>query len=491
VLVYNRALSAAERHQAEVYLANKYGLYHPQATWPASYTTAVQAEITLNQWTKSQADTYVAKQAANPTMLTNGLQAWYRADDATHVTLSGTSVTGWQDEMGNYDLVQTTAANEPTIEPADVNGKAAIRFAVGSSSQWLSNPSNLGPGLNADMTIIEVGCTTTPGAQQYAVWLSGTGSGQGRGLGYYNNQQIWDTYNVYSLGGTAPAANVFSAEAGIINASHGAASLYHNGTNVGTSALSGVQNVTAGISIGASTSQALGWQGDIAEVLVYDHELSQAEFQQVGVYLANKYGLPLSVPAPTITPGTEYFNSSVTAAINPLTPPAQVRYTLDGTIPTASSPLYSAPLTIATSTLLQAQEFLNGTSISPVASVNYYTTTPNQSSLASAPTNVSAVSISSAQINLSWVLTGSVTYSALNLYRSTNGGAYVLLAVLDPTATSYSDFNVTAANTYKYEVGTINATGISDSAATGNVSPTAGTTLNITVTAPAGAVSVP
>lgn len=42
ILIYNRALSAAEITQVEIYLANKWGIYHPQASWINSYPDYMQ-----------------------------------------------------------------------------------------------------------------------------------------------------------------------------------------------------------------------------------------------------------------------------------------------------------------------------------------------------------------------------------------------------------------------------------------------------------------
>ena len=113
MLVYDHQLSSAELQQANVYLANKYGLYNPNATWPGSYTAAVQAEITRNQWNKSQADAYVAFLATNPAVPPTGLNLWFKAD--TGVTADGSgNVSQWNDQSSNqYISTQSVAASKP------------------------------------------------------------------------------------------------------------------------------------------------------------------------------------------------------------------------------------------------------------------------------------------------------------------------------------------------------------------------------------------
>jgi hypothetical protein len=83
-----------------------------------------------------------------------------------------------------------------------------------------------------------------------------------------------------------------------------------------------VGNISAGITVGASSDGTLGWQGDIAEVLVYDHQLTTSELQDVGIYLTGKYNVsndgvvPTSgsgSPAPVITSTTTASGTSGTA----------------------------------------------------------------------------------------------------------------------------------------------------------------------------------
>ena len=65
------------------------------------------------------------------------------------------------------------------------------------------------------------------------------------------------------------------------------------------------------------------------------------------------------------------FDGSLSVTVTAGSPSATVRYTLDGSAPTASSPLYSGPITITGTTTVKAVAFLNGTP-GYVASATYY-----------------------------------------------------------------------------------------------------------------------
>jgi hypothetical protein len=104
--------------------------------------------------------------------------------------------------------------------------------------------------------------------------LGGTGTGLNRGIGYYSSAQIFDTYGIYGLGGASPPANTFVMEAAALSPDRTLATFYQNGVMTATNSLSGVQNIQGGISVGTLYGYGANWGGDIAEVLVYNHQLS-------------------------------------------------------------------------------------------------------------------------------------------------------------------------------------------------------------------------
>ncbi|WP_136520349.1 CotH kinase family protein [Cellulomonas telluris] len=74
----------------------------------------------------------------------------------------------------------------------------------------------------------------------------------------------------------------------------------------------------------------------------------------------------------SVPPGT--FRGEVSVALGTSVAGAQVRYTTDGSAPTASSPVYSAPLRLTRSTEVRAQAFVGGTATGAPAAAQYVAT---------------------------------------------------------------------------------------------------------------------
>lgn len=68
---------------------------------------------------------------------------------------------------------------------------------------------------------------------------------------------------------------------------------------------------------------------------------------------------------PDVNMPAGFYTSSLTVDITTNEPNSVIRYTLDGTLPTSSSPLYIAPLTFAATTVLKAVTFSNDPQILP------------------------------------------------------------------------------------------------------------------------------
>jgi Chitobiase/beta-hexosaminidase C-terminal domain/Concanavalin A-like lectin/glucanases superfamily len=384
VLIYDHQLTSTEMQSTSVFLADKYGLYNPNATWPSAYSSAVQAEINRNQWGKVQADNYVAMQAANPNMQTNGLVLWLEADNG--VTYDGSdNVSAWADQTSNYPLAYSGV--EPTYIASDINGKPAVRF---TGSQSLYNPSNL--NLNADHTMIVVSSNSSPSSQEYSMTVGDAAvAGAARGIGYYSGLQTETINGPYAAGAAAPPANTFVAEGVSMNSALTLSTFYRNGQATAAGAVSGSLNTRVGIMMAALNGFGGAWGGDIAEALIYDHQLSAAEMNNVSVYLANKYNLSVSLPPITISSTLASSGWGTTVTFSPVPYSAEIRYTLDGSNPLSSSTLYSSPFTITASSMVNAAVFLNGVQISPVAFAPVLVPNPPPSSGSGTPPTINLI----------------------------------------------------------------------------------------------------
>lgn len=78
-----------------------------------------------------------------------------------------------------------------------------------------------------------------------------------------------------------------------------------------------------------------------------------------------------TVATPSFSPGGGNYTSAQTVAISTATSGATLRYTVDGSTPTASSPIYTAPISVPTSRTLRAIGLKSGMSNSAVASATY------------------------------------------------------------------------------------------------------------------------
>ncbi len=84
------------------------------------------------------------------------------------------------------------------------------------------------------------------------------------------------------------------------------------------------------------------------------------------------YGPILSVGRPTLTPAGGSFTNQITVTLSVTTPNAQIHYTLDGSPPSVSSPLYAGSLTLSATTVIKAQAFVTGAIASEVVSATYF-----------------------------------------------------------------------------------------------------------------------
>ena len=124
--------------------------------------------------------------------------------------------------------------------------------------------------------------------------------------------------------------------------------------------------------------------------------------------------------APTISPAGGNFTSIQTVTITATPASATINYTLDGTKPTSSSPVYTSPLTVSTSLTVNAIATMTSTDPSPVATAAFTINLPQTPAPLIAPATGTYTGIQSVSIQDS--------VSSAAIYYTLDGSA--------PTATS-------------------------------------------------------
>jgi len=335
ILFYTGQLTTIQRQMIEGYLAHKWSL---QASLPANHP---YKSTTLTGTTFS------------PSSMIS-LQLWLDAADQSSITLSGSSVTTWNDKSGNgYNFTQSTSGNRPTYSVTSQNNRNTITFTSANSTYLVGTGTTNFMGTNSISVygIFKTNNNTTTssvfakslygsasGRILYGFRESGTpgningGIGVASGPNAYTN--ISDTYSV----GTWRIFGFVSNRSGWTNTT------YQNGTSVGTITITsdtttnltntypmivgGYNNSTGGVS---PPQAGYYLDGGVGELLVFNSALTTYERQRVEGYLAWKWGIQTSLPA-----GHPYLSAAPVDIINPIANGLRYQFDAAKNVPTTS-----------------------------------------------------------------------------------------------------------------------------------------------------------
>lgn len=205
------------------------------------------------------------------------------------VVTTGSAVTNWNDQSGNgNDAFQNTGINQPTYVQNSINGLPAIRFN-GSTSK-LTLPTSMSLGIqNNPYEMFIVGKSSSSNIQfliaggsleQYEYHLNGASGA--RFIPTTSAYLDMGMTGVYTDGNP----HVFSARA---SSSGGAVRV--DGIDEGTSGNNIRSSNTANLLLGVRSDGGYYFNGDIAEVLIYNSILSTTDRNTVEQYLADRYGI--------------------------------------------------------------------------------------------------------------------------------------------------------------------------------------------------------
>lgn len=322
--------------------------------------------------------------------------AWYRADGAVVVNDAVTALA----DASPRAVRLSVGAKPPKLVPAALNGQPVLRFAgeetplVDPSCHWSA----------AGFTVFAVAAYATIPARPVitdhphqpiqtpgqALVADGGVSGLALGLNWngrpgacaaighgdgpsvtdppYANSQASDlllrSREPYLLVYGSPegkrSANAWDCRVPLSIAANGTPSSVSLKPQVSVQAMNGGR----GLQLGAAGGKER-FKGDLAEVLVYDRELNAAERTAVSEYLRAKYALTAEVKrlppdvsvGPVLADGRLWFRDQVRVELQSSAVGAQLRYTLDGSEPTAQASLYAAPFVVQATTTVKARAF--------------------------------------------------------------------------------------------------------------------------------------
>lgn len=239
--------------------------------------------------------------AQQPTSIAD-LKLWLSAD--TGITLSGPTVTNWNDISGNnLHCSQANVAERPAFTTSNclLNGKPSIYFD--GTDDFLNGV--VIPQL--DSSSVTVFIVARGDAQPQTGVYAGLFSINSFSNGFWVNRRLLNqTFGLANNGAYASGASASAPSAGYSFRVHGV--VKNTGVDVRNytnSATSGAANTNASAIapftnaaylIGKSTGASSGlFKGDIVEVIVYSRALIDAERTQVLNYLYNKYAPPVNI----------------------------------------------------------------------------------------------------------------------------------------------------------------------------------------------------
>jgi len=246
------------------------------------------------------------------------LKLWYEADAGSILNISG-QLFQWTDQSGHTNnAIQYTVADEPIYVPGQINNRPVIRFD-GINDQLIA-PYIAGTN---NFTILLVAQTSASvvmwsedavgfegdSGEQYVLAgrvldesIGNAGISMGtNGVAVYEYQKTGsgpDLVPPEAVYAVATQTNPPITSAAIISVvtTNRQPTLYLNGTLVRTGVQSTRPTVVTPTEFGGDTYGH--FNGDIAEVLIFDRVLSDAERLAAETYLNNKYAVVPSVPAP-------------------------------------------------------------------------------------------------------------------------------------------------------------------------------------------------
>ena len=242
----------------------------------------------------------------------SSLKLWLDASDTLTITHSTGDVTAWRDKSGNGNNA-TTSVGFPRTGDSTRNGKNVIDF----TSDQMTLPAALYTIPNGANTLFVVSKRTSETGLITTTVSMSTGA----------TNQFFHIYSdvsgAQSFINRSTASPVASAT-GIINTEYNTAFMRRSGTNqeIAVNTINAVDSASAtnitptAAQIGTAAGGLLPFIGSIAEIILYDSALTDAQALTVMQYLSRKWNTPLYLPVVSSSLQLWLDGSDATSIIN-------------------------------------------------------------------------------------------------------------------------------------------------------------------------------
>jgi hypothetical protein len=277
------------------------------------------------------------------------------------------------------DATQSNSANQPLVVANQIAGLPAVQFNGSSSNmQFPQGFANFTTGAAA---FIVANPSTI---SNYARLFDLSNGASGNGFRFFLDSPAGATLETQS--GTT--STDLTATSGVNAKAFQLLEIAHNGSGTASILLNGSQIATSGSMnnidfvsradnfLGCDYSASNLFNGNIAEVILYNRALNQSDQSAVESYLLSKYQLLSTIPgAPIFSLASGTLSEPQQVGI--LGPPgSKVYFTLDGSVPGPGSNPLVGPIQINYTTTVKAVAILNGV-LSSVSTATY-TLDPNK-----------------------------------------------------------------------------------------------------------------
>ena len=296
---------------------------------------------------------------------------------------------------GTYTLVGTTAANvqsflDTTAPTSSANSYAVAGFNAAGESTW-SSPITVVPASSASATFVRADTTTrgnwkgaygTQGyhvlqnAQNYPAFVNVAAAGHSSWI--WNSSTTDPAALLRAADNTRLAACWYSATQFEIqlsftdNLPHRVALYFLDWDKAGRRQILDIFHSDTGALLATRTIE--NFQNGIYTVFDLQGRVTlRLRPQTVNAVISGIFFDPAveTASTPTFNPSGGTFTNAVSVSISTATSGATIRYSTNGTDPTASSPIYTGPIEIESTTTLKARAFKSGIADSSVVSATY------------------------------------------------------------------------------------------------------------------------